>query len=164
MRIQVKKEVYSYFRSEFESRYPGFELVEGPDSYCAVWSKEICPEVYGCVALIFLRANDSFVIELGWGQSNAFPWDCDVELQKKFKLPEGRIRMGDLWKPGGAEVEWNLAPETFEGPVESWGPPPLEIVLPRIEPAVDECLQRFQKYGVRYFNKVTNVRGFGDVL
>ncbi len=164
MRPRVRKEVYKAFRKEFEARYPGFALVEGPDSYCAVWSMEIASGVYGCVALIFMRTKDSFVIELGWGQSNEFPWDCDVD-QDEYELPEGRLRMSDLWKPVGVEDEWDLAPETFAGDnIQAWGDPPLETVLPRIEPAVKDCLKRFQKYGVRFFNKVAKVRGLGDVL
>ncbi|MEI8381129.1 MAG: hypothetical protein WCJ09_13435 [Planctomycetota bacterium] len=164
MRSRVRKEVLKIFRQSFESQYPGFTLIEGPDAYCAVWSMEIASGVYGCVALIFLRTNDSFLIELGWSPLNEFPWDFDSS-RNNYKLPEGRVRMGELWNRGGTEVEWDLAPETFQGDeIESWGDPPLETVLPRIEPTVKDCLKRFQKYGVRYFNKVANARGLGDVL
>lgn len=175
MRTRIRKHLFEVFQRELESRYPSFGLIEPPTRNHAVWSMPIGSELSAFVALIFFPNKDTFVVELAWSPSNSFPWESMLNSLDVWQSL-CRNRMGFLWKKTGMEPVWELAPEdtfrieaycrpqTDDVRVEFAALPSVETVLPRVEPAVKEFLEKFQQYAVPLFNKLATYHGLRDVV
>ena len=175
MRSAIKKQLFKTFRQELDQQYPSFVLTEVEADCVGVWSRRLVPQLYIFFEVMQFPNEDTFVAELAWSDQSLFPWDCD-NRDLNFDLPAWWDRMGRLWKKGGMEPVWELAPEDRldleaasrarrRNEIHQYSESPsVETVVPRIQPCVEKCLKKFQKYGVPVFNKLANHRGLGDVL
>ncbi len=112
------------------------------------------------------------MLEIAWSEDGEFPWSS---FANEFGLdePRWRKRIGRLWKRGGDEPVWDAAPEVNAAtqvrldamrrgePVSYPGPPPpaVDVVIPRIAPLVEDCLQTFRQFGMPIFEQVARHRG-----
>jgi hypothetical protein len=173
MRAPVQKHLVATFRREFEKRYTQFSLHKISEGGFKVWEWQLAPDLRFFVVLsIFNRyAQDAFAIELAWNEENAFPW-TSIGDPLSLGAQRWRGRLGRLWKTGGDEPVWDAAPEVktaiaadFDairrgGAHSSALPiPPVDVVIPRIAPLVDDALQKFEEYGVPFFKQVARHRG-----
>ena len=175
MRSPIRKHLLSAFGSEFETRFSQFSKVIQERGSPALWEWKVALGLRLFVMLDTFPNEDTFVVEIAWNCGREFPWDAGHELD--FNAPCWRERLGWLWEHGEkTEHKWELVPEekaAMDAVWKAWErdesgvyPPdvPIKEVIPRIAPMVDDCLQKFQKYGVPVFQKLAKHRGLGEIF
>lgn len=163
MRGPLKREVFSTFRKEVSQRFLEFALVKEIASFW-LWEWRAASNLTFFFALQAFEDRDKFVLEVAWSEDGQFPWKS---LGKgKVALPQGRIRLARLWKKGGEEPVWDLAPETTQGTQdhiaarargEKMAYPtdmPVEQLTPRIPALVHDAIDKLEQYGLPLFRQV----------
>jgi hypothetical protein len=167
MRSPIRKELIACFEREFKPRFPQFAPALKDRRFCT-WAWKIAPNLTFFIGLQAFQREDQFAIEVAWSENGEFPWHGigQIEADK----PLGRERVGVLFKTGPREVTWDLAPEAtagmqrnIEGRVRGELArfdyhPPIELVLPRVEPIVRDAIEKLEQYGVPLFRRVAEAR------
>ena len=170
MRPKVRQHLVKTFQREFEKRYPQFSLLKVANGVTKVWRWHIAANLHYFVALHPFRQEDKFVLEIAWSEDGEFPWSSIGDAIDPNKAC-WRERLGFLWQSQAKEPVWDAAPEVGEArqarfdamdrgeEVSYPPPPPIDVVLPRIAPLVEDCLQKFVEYGMPVFEQVAQHRG-----
>lgn len=169
MRGRLWKKVNTSFKRELEQRLPQFGF-DDKDGQFWIWRWQIASDLHFFVALQGFDRRDQFVLEVAWSENGEFPWgkagDPIVVEQS-----EGRERLGFLWSQGPSEPRWDLAPEKTaadEAHIKARArgehlpyaeDPPVELVLPRIEPLIHDAIEKLEQYGIPLFRRVAEAHG-----
>lgn len=166
MRSPIRKNLIATFRREFEAQYPQFSRVKLKSGESALWEWRLTRRLSLFVMLDTFPQDERFVLEIAWSEDGEFPWD-DFGGDLKVDAPSWRDRLKCLWSD---EEAWDLEPERKQRYEAAWKayerdeiPPfpvdvPVDIVIARIEPMVDECLQKLHQYGIPIFRRVAKRR------
>jgi hypothetical protein len=169
MRSPLSKKIIASFKREFESRFSHFSIGDTQPLWWR-WDWKIAPMLTFFMILQAFERKDQFVLEVAWSENGEFPWRSVGRLD--IEQPEGRDRLGRLWTRGEEPV-WDLAPEATEaikediealarGESAKYIPdPPIKQLLPRIDPLVQDAINKFEQYGMPFFQKVAQKR---DIL
>src|SRR5262249_37091876 len=105
----------------------------------------------------------TFILELGWSSASSFP--KTLPLQKKQRLDlqsDGRIRLPSLWRedwPSAVEPWWqagsSVNADTGE---EFYTNEETERRVARVPELVKDAINRLQKYGIPFFEKIAAAR------
>jgi len=129
----------------------------------------VSAELWLFIALAVFDDDDRFAVEIAWSENEDFPWSCIGKLLNIGALCwRGRLTNSD-----GREMIWDLAPEVTKaielrldalrnGIDDAFGypaPPPIDVVIPRIESAVGDCLARIEQRGFSILRRVAEFRG-----
>lgn len=170
MRSPVRKQLVATFQREFENRYPQFSPVKLPrGATVKIWDWEIAPQLVFFVMLQPFNDEDVFRVEVAWNEDHEYPWmrSGDVNIE----APNLREGLGWLWASTSKEPLWDLDPEVgiarrarFEAlardePVSYPPDTPIDVLMPRVAPLVEDCLQKFEQYGWPLFKKVAKHQG-----
>ena len=167
MRSSIRKKLTACFRREFQPRFPQFAPALKDRNFWT-WAYEIAPNLTFFIALQAFDRYDEFVIEVAWSEDGEYPWQHSGQIE--VDRPMGRERVGVFFKTGPREVTWNLAPEATAAIREAnearvrgervnyQFDPPIEVVLPRVEPMVRDAIEKLEQYGVPLFRRVAEAR------
>lgn len=169
MRGPIRKALLAQVAREFEQRFSRFKRIE-PESDSPIWMWDFAPNLKFFVMLQPFERKDQFAVEVGWSDSADFPWR-DLGDLSHIAEPRLRSRLSWLWARGNESPVWDLAPEktaAIEGDLEAvrrgesqaYPPdPPVEQILSRVGPAVDDAIHKLVQYGLPLFRRVAEQRG-----
>jgi hypothetical protein len=165
MRSPIRKEVVALFARELQEKCPQFERFSRKSP---IWARQLGLLTFFVLLQPFQR-SDRFAIEVAWSEDGEFPWGSIGEID--VRKPRGRDRL-PCWEEGVQQLEWDLAPEHTSAIEEKidrlacgeYVPytdtnPPIEVVLPRIEPAVQDAVHQLVKKGLPFLRRVAKHRG-----
>jgi hypothetical protein len=168
MRGPLRKELIACFKREFQPRFHQFVTFQADGGFWW-WTWKIAPNLSFFVALQAFGRKDQFVVEIAWSDDGKFPWHGSGQID--VDQPQGRDRLGRLWKSGPDEPVWDMAPEAtaaLEEDIKSLArgespkrlpDPPIEQILPRIGPLVHDALDKLEQYGRPIFRRVAEAHG-----
>jgi hypothetical protein len=168
MRSPTRKKPVTLFARKLEQRCPAFKRAAMPRGSPPVWAWKIDSALTFFLLVQPFRNEDRFACEIAWSEDGKFPWESIGQVL--IGEATGRERLA-CWE-GTPERVWNLAPEATdainarldayargEAPSYSTIDPSIELVLPRVEPAVDDALDLLIQTGVPYLRRVVEHRG-----
>jgi hypothetical protein len=141
MKGEIAIAVRSLFEKELRQRMPGFHLVEAqeipPGSRVYRWSAELRLSFF--LMLFISPKGNAFTVECAWSESDE--WPAYVLSDSPDDAPRQgavRFRVGQLW---GADDFW-------------WRPRIAQTPEEQVRPAVQDAVERIERYVVPYFEKV----------
>jgi hypothetical protein len=165
-----------FYEQELQSLWPQFTHFFSKPSM-RIWSWKVAPTLVFFITVQVREREDQFTIEIAWNETDEFPWRPIAELN--VDQSQGRERLSLLWEGGKDEQFWDLAPEVTAAWAQAlenarngkgWGAtppdPPLELVLPRVQPAVQDAIGKLKEHGGKLFRQVAEAHGVevGDRL
>src|ERR1700733_6297023 len=163
MKSRIRKELLTRFKGAFERLFAGFEQLKLPRGTPPIWACTIAPNLTLFVLLQPFEQYDRFAVEVAWNDNPEFPWDGIGRLRVESSV--GRERLSWLWTTGSKEFLWDVAPDTtraIEDAVEArrngkspiYRPePPVDEIVPRVAPLVDDAIQKLVEFGVPLFRR-----------
>lgn len=169
MRPAIRKSLVSHFTAELERTLPQFHRTQAQKHEPPIWA---CQSVSTLVTFFILlqphTRADRFSLELAWSENGEFPWEQIGRVN--LGEPSGRERY-PCWETNKEET-WDLAPEAtaaIKAQLDALSrgqyvphadiDPPVEQVLPNIEPAVADAVKKLAERGLPFFRKVADHRG-----
>lgn len=171
MRGRLRKKIVAGFEAELRAGFPQFLACNLGGRYPS-WSLKLATNLYLFIGLQFFSGKDQFVVNLAWSENGEEPWAwlgrAEVEQM------EGCQRLGVLWNRARGERHeyvWDLAPEKTaadEAHIKARArgehlpyaeDPPVELLLPRIEPLVHDAIEKLEQYGIPLFRRVAEAHG-----
>jgi len=168
MRKALRKELIACFKREFEARFTRFTLFD-EERHAWTWAWKITPQLSFFVMLQAFESKDQFVLEVCWSEDGEFPWGAMGKT--KIDRPQGRERLGGIWRQGKEDPPWDIAPEVTAAMREGLEalargespkyPPysPVEQIVHRVGPLVHDAVARFERDGLPLFRRVAEARG-----
>lgn len=171
MRRPILKELLRRFVQEFEAKFPQFkrskEQFDDP-----LWRWRLGPDLTFFVSLRPFDDHDEFAVDVAWSDNGRFPWDHLGELSDT-EQPKCRGPLSRLWARTGLEAVWDIEPqqsdEEFWARIDAsergedvppWPPrSPVEEILPRVSPLVEDAMEKLSRYGMPLFRRVARKRG-----
>jgi hypothetical protein len=150
---------------EFPLRFPLFTPGFKEPGFWT-WAYKAAPNLVFFIALQVVDNYDKFAVEIAWSEDGQYPWHGTGQIEAE--RPQGRARIEHLVLGGGDLCD--LAPEAtaairaasearLRGDRVNYGfDPPIEVVLPRVEPMVRDAIQKLEEYGVPLFRRVAEAR------
>lgn len=143
------------------------------DTTC--WAWKLAPNLIFFAMLQPFENKDAFTVEIAWSNESQFPYCAPRPF--KTHLPEGRLRLSSLWwEPGEREYLWAMVPddpddvfwqnleakkrrgETLDRRINP-RPAVVEDLLYRVDPLVDDAMQKLLEHGLPLFRQVAERHG-----
>ena len=169
MRPPIRKHLVTTFKRELEKSFPQFSSIELARGSPEIWEWQVTPRLFFYIVVTPFRDDERFALEIAWNEEHEFPWKS-IGRELNLQAPCWRERLG-VWSPPGKELVWDIAPEIrmaaelrsearLRGEAVDFSPPPpVEVLLPRIDPLAADCLREFRELGLPLFKQVADSRG-----
>jgi len=167
MREPIRELLVARFEQAIKQQFPDFQISHREADYL-VWERRLASNLVVFIVLQILEDEDKFLVEIAWSEDGNFPWaafdNLDVDATRLL------IRLVNLWSPESTEVVWDLAPEVAEADAAYWKAldrgkllpfvcdPPVELLLTRIDPLVNDVIQKLVQYALPVFRQVAERR------
>jgi len=160
MRAPLAKAVRREFGLRLTEVVPQFAEVKGesipPGDRLYVW--EASPGLRFYLLLQFHPHEDWFTLEVAISQSGRWPAFALQPSSPDADVKDGdfRFRLGRLWAPPQRDVWWELAPRPPAGAsVDQYmNRAPVEELLTKIEPLVEDAVRQIAQHALPYLHKV----------
>jgi hypothetical protein len=167
MRSSIETQLVATFRREMEKQFPKFSPLRLPAKSPSIWVWEIGPQLWVFIVLDAFDDYDQFAIEIAWSQDGEFPWKSfGNQLKLDSACWRGRLTESDSTSVCDLTPELTQARERClealrngQADIGYPVPPPVEHVMPRISPAVDECFLMLRQQGWPILCRVAENRG-----
>lgn len=160
MRREVGKAVRRHFNDVIGrclSCFVEMRDVEIPDGD-RVYAWQLVPDLAFYLALIIDHRWDAFTIEVAWSRDAKWPAYALLGMPTDHADMMARLRIASLWG-SKRDFWWHLSREFSLDEIEeatrtlSDLNEPLELVLPRVEPMVDDAVSRIIDFALPYFEQ-----------
>jgi hypothetical protein len=164
MRSELGQAVRRQFRNRLREEIRHFDEVRaerqiGPGSRLYHW--HVGPALDFYVLLQMHQQEDWFTLELAWTHHGRWPAYALLPGSPDAEPREGdlRFRLGDLWTRD--DVWWQLAPRpTGDASFEEYTKRvPIAEALAKVQPLVEDAVQRLVHYGLPYMARVAERHG-----
>jgi hypothetical protein len=169
MRSPIRKRVVAYFTNKVQERFPQFIRMAMPGDTSRLWAFRMVPSLTFFILLQPFDREDQFVVEVAWSEDSDFPWGSFGKILVGDS--HGRARLPVRGEIGTIGQIWDLAPEAtaaIKAELKAYSRgeavpyrdinPPIENVLPRVEPMVDESIDRLAEVGLPFLRRVADHR------
>jgi hypothetical protein len=130
-----------------------------------VYQYDFHPDLVFFVVLVTSPKDERFTIEMAWSPVGRFPTqrtaylptDPPQEDGLRFRLPWLWVDRDQWWWIGGdvpAECLGNSEA------MMAWLSRPDEVLLPEVEPLLDDAFERLSRFGLPYFARIAAERGY----
>jgi hypothetical protein len=169
MQRELVRAVRRQFALRLRAEIPQFEeaRARGLPSECRLYELKVGATLAFYLVLQHHRSWESFTVEVAWSQegeypASALPAESPDDLLENAEMS---FRLGRLWA-GKKDVWWELVPRlsvlqgaTFDDFMKD--PEPIENLLPKVKPVVEDAIQHVLSDGLPYFRKVAVAKGHG---
>lgn len=167
MRSELGKAVRKRFGERLKEALSQFDAIKGekqiaPGSSLYQW--RLGPNLDFYLLLQVHHTEDWFTLELAWTRNGRWPAFAMLPGTPDGEPKNGdlRFRLGRLWADPREDVWWQLAPRPPAGAdFDAYTKRvPVAEALARVEPLVEDAVQRLVRYGMPYLAKVSAAHGY----
>lgn len=168
MRSELGKAVRRRFHEQLKVKLGQFEEVKPEQSEIATGSRlyrwRVGHNLDFYLLLQMHHTEDWFTLELAWTSNGRWPAYSFLPGTPDGEPRDGdlRFRLGQLWADPREDVWWQLTPRPPAGASfdEYRQRVPITEALARVEPLIEDALQRLVHYGLPYMLKVVESLGY----
>lgn len=167
MRSALVKAVRKRFSLRLRAELPGFVEAKGNDlpAECRLYEWRISGQLRFYLVLQHHRNRDWFTLEIAWTRNGRWPAHSAVPASPYEDPQSGDLcfRLGRLWARDQKDIWWEFSPRlspldaAFDDVVKEL---PLEELIPKVEPLVEDAIRHLIEDAMPYFRKVASAHGY----